>query len=126
MSLGVTFIVGLIIVYLALFFGAAPYSVSVVAIFIQLIMLMLRLYFNHKHVGFSYKQFATDVLVPIIIVTIISIIPSYLLKELSTNIWQIILSMIIEIICIGLLILFVGMSNEERFFIINYVKHKIN
>ena len=112
-------------VYLALFFGAEPYSVSVVAIFIQLVILMFRLYFSHKYVGFSYKQFATDVLIPIIMVTILSIIPSCLLNNWSTNIWQIILSMIIEITFTGLLILLVGMSNGERSYIIKTIKQKL-
>lgn len=124
-SLGVTFFVGLIMVYLALFFGAKPYSVSVVAIFIQLVMLVFRLYFTHKHVGFSYKQFATDVLIPIMMVTTLSIIPLFLLKDWPINIWQMILTMMIEVVCIGLLILLVGMSRRERSYIINVVKQKI-
>ena len=125
MSFGATFLMGLIMVYLALFFGAEPYSVSVVAIFIQLVILMFRLYFSHKYVGFSYKQFATYVLIPIIMVTILSIIPSCLLNNRSTNIWQIILSMIIEITFTGLLILLVGMSNGERSYIIKTIKQKL-
>ena len=124
-SLCVTFFVGLIMVYLALFFGAKPYSVSVVAIFIQLVMLVFRLYFTHKHVGFSYKQFATDVLIPIMMVTTLSIIPLFLLKDWPINIWQMILTMMIEVVCIGLLILLVGMSRRERSYIINVVKQKI-
>lgn len=124
-SLGVTFFVGLIMVYIALFFGAKPYSVSVVAIFIQLVMLVFRLYFTHKHVGFSYKQFAKDVLIPIMTVTTLSIIPLFLLKDWPINIWQMILTMMIEIVCIGLLILLVGMSRRERSYIINVVKQKI-
>ena len=124
-SLGVTFLMGLIIVFLALYLGAEPYSVSVVAIFIQFILLLFRLYFTHKHVEFSYKQFGTDVLIPIIVVTILSILPAYLLKEWSTNIWQIILSMTIEISFTGLLILLIGMSRGERDYIIKSIKQKI-
>lgn len=116
---------GLIIVFLALYLGAEPYSVSVVAIFIQFILLLFRLYFTHKHVEFSYKQFGTDVLIPIIVVTILSILPAYLLKEWSTNIWQIILSMTIEISFTGLLILLIGMSRGERDYIIKSIKQKI-
>lgn len=121
-SLGVTFLMGLLMVYLVLSLGAEPYSVSVVAIFIQFIMLLLRLYFTHKQVSFSYKQFCTEVLVPIIAVTVFSILPAYLLKEWSSNIWQIILSMIIEISFTGLIILFVGMSRGERNYIIKSIK----
>ena len=112
-------------VYIALFFGAKPYSVSVVAIFIQLVMLVFRLYFTHKHVGFSYKQFTKDVLIPIMMVTTLSIIPLFLLKDWPINIWQMILTMMIEVVCIGLLILLVGMSRRERSYIINVVKQKI-
>lgn len=122
--LALTFLGGLIIVYIALSLGAAPYYVSVVAIFIQLVLLVFRLYFTHKHVGFSYKQFGIDVLTPIIMVTLLSIIPSYLLKGWSTNIWQIILSITIEITCTGLLILFVGMSNGERCYTIDIIKQR--
>ena len=124
-SLGVTFLMGLMIVYVALFLGAEPYSVSIVAIIIQIVMLVFRLYFTHKYVGFSYKQFATEVLVPIIMVTILSIIPSFLLKDWPTNIWQMILTMMIEIACTGLLIISIGMSCRERSYIINVVKQKI-
>lgn len=125
-SLGVTFLLGLMIVYLVLSLGAEPYFVSVVAIFIQFILLLFRLYFTHKHVGFSYKQFVTDVLVPIIAVTVFSILPAYLLKEWSSNnIWQIILSMAVEIFFTGLIILLVGMSRGERDYIIKSIKQKV-
>lgn len=124
-SLGVTFLSGLVIVYLALFFGAEPYSVSIVAIFVQFVMLVLRLYFTHKHVDFSYKQFGKDVLTPIIMVTILSIIPSYLLSQWPTNLEQTIIVVIVEFICTGLLILFVGMSGIERNYILELVKKKI-
>lgn len=124
-SLGVTFLIGLIIVYVALFLGAEPYSVSVVAIFMQLVMLVSRLYFTHKHIGFSYRQFFMNVLVPIIMVTFLSMIPSCILKVWSTSIWQIILSITIEITSTALLILLVGMSSGERDYIIKSIKQKI-
>ena len=124
-SLGISFLFGLMIIYVALWLGAEPYSVSVVAIIIQIVMLVFRLYFSHKYVGYSYRQFVTDVLVPIIFVTVLSIIPSFLLKELSSTIWQVILAISIEVISIGLLILFVGMSSSERCYVIRTIKQKI-
>lgn len=124
-SLGISFLFGLMIIYVALWLGAEPYSVSVVAIIIQIVMLVFRLYFSHNYVGYSYRQFVTDVLVPIIFVTVLSIIPSFLLKELSSTIWQVILAISIEVISIGLLILFVGMSSSERCYVIRTIKQKI-
>lgn len=123
-SLGIIFLSGLTIVYFALFFGAEPYSVSIVAIFIQMVLLVFRLYFTHRHIGFSYRQFGAEVLVPVVMVTILSIIPSIILKGLSTNIWQGVLSIIIEMACTGLLILFLGMSNSERNYIIKTIKQR--
>ena len=124
-SLGLTFLGGLILVYVALFLGAEPYSVSIIAIFIQLVMLIFRLYFAHKYVGVSYSQFCFNVLIPVIKVTLLSFIPSYFLMQLSSNIWLTIFSMAVEILLAGLFILFVGMNLNERNYIIKTIKQKL-
>lgn len=124
-SLGLTFLCGLISVYVVLSFGAEPYSVSIIAIFIQLALFVFRLYFTHKHIGVSYRQFVTKILTPVIIVTVLSILPSLLLREWSTSICQTIIFMAVETTCTGLFILLVGMSSNERGYLIKIIKQRI-
>lgn len=124
-SLASIFILGLVIAYIVLAHGAAPYFVSIVSIFVQFALFISRIYFAHKYVNISLKHYFADVLRPCIIVTCFSVVLPYILYKNAITDFQIILSVIIDIIYVGLLILFLGTSSLERRSLVNLIKHKI-
>lgn len=124
-ALTVIFVCGLITTFSVLQMGAKPYSVSVVAVFIQFALLLCRLYYAHNHVGVSFRRFITDVAVPISFVTILSIIPPCFLYSWQDNVLKVIFAIGMEICYISLLIFFVGMKKSERKYIINTLKNKL-
>lgn len=122
-SLACSFMCGLIIILFVLSLGVPPYSVSIVAIGIQFSLMLFRLYYSHKYIGFSYVRFMSNVILPIIAVSILSVIVPYLLSRWADNTFKSMLSMLLEVIYTGLLILFIGMNHNERLVITNTLKH---
>lgn len=123
-TLGITFGLGLIVIYLILLAGMPPYSVSVIAIFIQIALLAVRLYFCKKHVSISIRKFAREVLIPITVCTIISGIVPYIISRYATSSLASITTLFIDVIVIiGVVFLF-GMSKNERTFLQNMILRK--
>ena len=124
-SLSCIFVGGLVLAYVLLARGAEPYYVSIVSIFIQFALFISRIYYAHKYVNISFKRYSVDVLLPCIIVTCLAIILPYILNKYTFTDFQIVMSILIEILYVGLVILLFGTNRLERRSLFNLIKHKI-
>ena len=125
-TLSAIFISGLGLIYFVLKGGAEPYFVSVVAILIQFVLLVARLFFAHKYVDFSYIQFFRKVVLKVSVVTLVAIIPSFVLYGIANGFWVNILNIVAEVLSTGFIIFLLGLNRTERLFILNIVKKRIS
>lgn len=123
-SLSITFLLGLLLVYILMKNGFKPYYVSIVAVFINICLLFVRLLFARKYVGISLRQYCMDVMFPVVIVSVLSI-PIPILLNLFSDSAYALLSIIIEIVIIGTIISFTGLSKTERKYLIRSIKNKV-
>lgn len=113
--------------YLALKTGASPLITMVINIFIQIILLFVRLYITKPMIGLSIIDFTKKVLFPIIKVTIISaILPCLCAYNLQTIWIHFIIICVISLACSIICILTLGISIDERAYIKSSLKQVIN
>lgn len=122
MYLSATFFSGLVLVYIFLKLGFEPYYVSVVAVIIHICLLFIRLWFARKYVGISLRRYLREVIIPVALVTVLSVPIPYYLSSIYNGLPFIIIVILIEVAIIGSLILYVGMNRTERKYIINTIK----
>lgn len=106
--------------YIALELGCPPESTIVVALFVGVCCLILRLLFLRKSVGLSMADYLRNVCMNVLIVTVLTFIPTYVVYTLvSANGWgQFIAVGMTSVISSTIAILYVGCtSNEREFFI---------
>lgn len=105
--------------YICLKLGALPESTYVVAIFVAVSCLLLRLIFLRKMVGLSVKRFLWNVCLNVSLVTGASVILPLLLKHcLVENSWeQFIVITLVCITCSTVSVCMIGCSKSERLFI---------
>ena len=124
-STAFVFGLSLFVVYFVLYAGFPPYSIAVVAIFTQCVLLTVRLCFFHYHIGVSYRLFFKKVIAPIMCVNVVSIIlPTILLFEMKNCMIYDIFELLIDFIYVGLMVFLVGLSKSERSFILKMIKLK--
>ena len=117
-ALCATFAVGLACIYLILKLGMPPYSVSIVAIFIQIVLLAIRIFFCKKYVGISVRKFIIDVILPITQCTVLSVIIPLILSLWKEGTIFSMVSMFLDVFAILGVIVLVGLSKSERKFMI--------
>lgn len=124
MALSIAFLCGLVLAYIFLQLGFAPYYVSVVAVMINACLLFVRFWFAKKYVGVSLRVYLREVILPVISVTVLSVPITYWLNSVSTGygLPYTIMTLFIEVAIIGFLILFIGLSRAERMYILNTIK----
>lgn len=125
-SLSVSFLCGLVLVYIFLMLGAEPYFVSIVAVLIHVILLIFRLLFAQKYVGISIKKYFIEVLIPATIVIVLSVPAPYILNKICYGLPLTLISIMVEVIYIGFLIFYIGLDKIERKKILATIKNKIS
>lgn len=106
--------------YICLKLGCSPESTLIVAIFVSICCLILRLLFLRKMAGLSMRRFVKNVCVRIMIVVVISsIIPFVIHASMDYGWLRFIAVGTAAEISSGMTILFLGCSKGERTFIIN-------
>ena len=123
--LSTIFIIGLAVVYVTLSLGAKPYYVSIVSVIVQFVLLIARLYFAHNGVNISYRHYIVEVLIPCGIVACLSIILPCLLSKFAESDVQIIITIFLDFIYVGLVIFLIGMNRFERNYILTLLKQKL-
>ena len=110
--------------YLFLKLGASPLSTMLINIGIQAFLLLVRLYFTKKMINLSVIDFAKNVLLPIIEVSILSmILPLIVFHYMSKGLFELIVTSIVSVICSICCIMFIGIDQNERK---NIIKLAIN
>lgn len=122
-------LMNLVFSYLFLKMGFAPHVVYIVSIFINIILLIYRIIFLHYLVQLPIKNFCTEVLFKLVIVTILSI-PIPLLIRLNLDVNSILNVFIISFVSLLMTLIFIyvlGLEKTERVWLhsINPFKNRI-
>lgn len=112
--------------YLLLWIGALPYVVYYISIGLSLIVLVLIIYFAHKTVNMSIGIYATKVLLPVLITTILSQVPIYWANLYIEQTWiGMFVFCLIATVWTLLIIYLCGLSRDEKAKIITIINNKI-
>lgn len=108
--------------YLALKLGYAPEATLVVAIFISVCCMMLRLLFLRKMAGLSMRAFLKNVYLNVITVALLScIVPLAIHHTMAAGWERFLVTCSVSVACSTIAILFVGCSRSERLFILSKI-----
>lgn len=126
LTMGGILLLNLPIAYFLFKAGMPPYSVLVVSIIIETVLLFLRLLFLHKMIYLNVWHYWVNVLSPILLTAICSIPICYFYHSIyyGEDILHLLISCIIYCIIIALAIFYVGLKSNERGRIIKLVKDK--
>ena len=106
--------------WLALHYGAAPYSVYIVAICIAVGCLLLRLWFLRSMVGLSLHRYLKCVVGNVLFTTVVAIaLPIIFHFFIDSGFLRLIIVGFISVLSAGFAILFIGCTFSERNFILS-------
>ena len=120
LAVGTTLLMNFPLSYVALELGYPPESTIIVALFVGVCCLLLRLSFLRKSVGLSMSGYLRNVCLNVLVVTILTVIPTYIIYKLIPDMgwFQFIAVGTTSVVSSILSILYVGcMPNERQFFI---------
>ena len=123
--ISIIYLLDIPIVYLLFSIGCPPAYAIAVKIFLNVIILGVRIIFNARRIpSFSTGLFLRNVLLPIGLVVLISVPTMMLLDYLVelSSIWWKLLVIIIEVIFVSGIVYVVGLNCSERQFINNTIK----
>lgn len=114
-----------ILAYCVLKLGFEPYFVFVVQFVISSIVLFVKIFLVKKKIQLSFREYLSNVLLRIIIVTLISaVIPVSLHVVLpSESVIRLFLNCIIGAVSVAFFSFFIGMKSSERAFILERAKN---
>lgn len=105
----------LVILYTLFKFGLPSETAVMVKLGILIAILFVRLFYTSKYIPqISLKRYTKNVLIPVTLIAIISIIASVLLINLSQNTIQTIVITFLLMAIIAVLSYFIGLSKKER------------
>ncbi len=101
--------------WIVLLLGTPPYSVMIVSIIITFIALVIRLFILKYLIDFSIRQFIEIVLIPICIISIVSVVlPAIIFFVSAQNILQLLLVVGVSVVSICVSGYTIGLNKEER------------
>ena len=96
-------------------YGAPVVSTYYLYIFVKALVIVARMFLLRDMVGLKLGMFIRKVFIPVILTTLVSIIPSLMILNLmDSSLTRLCISLIVGFISVGLSVLFVGMSSGER------------
>ena len=114
--------------YLICYFNFDFYLVFLSPCFIAFFLLWYRLVYVRREICFPIRQYFVEVLHPILWVTIISLIPIYVLNIIfphTSNFYILFIKCLIYCVLIGLSIFFFGMKKNERNMVFDAFLNKV-
>lgn len=112
--------------YLFLKIGYSPISVFIVSFFIQFAYVIAALVIIKRYIDYSFKDYFSLVIKPIILVILLSGIPSYLIKlNLNNDLASMIVIGCMTSIFILISTWSIGMNKAERNAITTFIKYKL-
>lgn len=122
----VAFFIGTIVSFVLLRSGFVPFVVSIVTLVIHVVMFLLALYYAHKLSKVSISEFLKNVMLPVAVVGIGSVVVPYFLMVYSVSFLSAVLLCVADIAWCGLLIWFCGLKKSEKKYIKESVLSKIH
>ena len=111
--------------YVILKLRAPAYAVLLVMIFITVIAILVRLYIGKYLIDYSIRLFVKKVIVPIVLVSVIGIIFPYVVRNFyEESFGRLCLTVSLAIICSGVAIFIIGLTQHERLRILTYLEKK--
>ena len=112
--------------YMALYSGYSPNSILWVQIAVSVLTLLVRLFFSKKYAKISVISYLKEVILPIVIVTIMSIpLPFYLSTVISNDLAKFFITGFTSVGSVLITVGLFGMNQHERQQAINIIKKKI-
>lgn len=107
--------------------GYPPESTMYVAMGISFIAQLTRIYFSHHLSGLSVVEYLKNVIVPVVIVTALSLPIPIILEIIMAEGWVKLIAVTLSSILItSIIITLVGVTKKEREMMISFVRNKLN
>ncbi len=111
--------------YLVLRFGAIPESVMIVSVIISLIALLLRIIIVNNLVGLSVAEYIMNTIVPIIFVSVFSMMAAIFIHKIFSKIYfGELFSIIVIVFSTILFIILFGLTKQDRSELIGIIKRR--
>ena len=109
---------GLLLSFLFLRKGAAPYIVSLITFLVHFGFWTCYMYYARKYSGISIRRYFKSVIVPCFIIALLAIVFSYILSLLlHVSGWIVITLCFFDVLFLAILIYLIGLNHEERDFV---------
>jgi hypothetical protein len=109
--------------YIVLRLGACPESTALISIALSVLTIVIRAFILENLIGLSKNEYLFKTCAPLIIVTFISIITSFLLSSyISNQIIDVVVTTIYSFIVSSLLFYYISLNKSERRMIYEYMK----
>jgi hypothetical protein len=119
-------VITLLLSYFVCKAGYEPQYVFVVSLLMRPIIMMAQYIIMKKQVNFSIRLFSKKALVPIFFVSVVSFSPFYFANKLFLQSFFYSCSVIVtSMLWTGVVIMFIGLKNNERTKIVDFVKRKV-
>lgn len=122
LSLGGTALLSVPFIYLFLRRGTVPETIYFVTITTQIVLTGIRTFFLRNIPGFSFREVIKKVYVPVILVTVPTSIITIFLRTRSESVLRLLLGMASRFMLVTAAVCFIGLSREERVFLIRLLK----
>ena len=118
---------GLVVGFLFLRKGAEPWIVSVITFAVHFGFLLTYMYYARKLCHVSLRAFFGKVVLPIVLVALLSCVVPFSIRNMgSESFWFIMLKCVVDLVWVGLIVMFVGLTKEERKYLLTTVLGKLN
>lgn len=127
LTLGFMQLVVYVLSYIGLFYGCEAFYVFVIAIIVNIVMFFFRLHIVSKLIGLSKNIFLLDVIKPILIIMVISLIPSLILYVYlpSDNLLSSVINIVVSFSVSCVAMYYIGLDLEMKIKIKNIIKNKL-
>ena len=113
--------------YVALKLGYPAYSVVLIKCFVDVILLLVRMLFARRLIGLPIKKFVLESLFPITCVSIISIIPLFVVRKCVEDAFaRLLIGFPIFLLFYVFLVLTIGLTKNERGKVLPFIRGKIS
>ena len=108
------------IAYILLYHSISPYYVIAYQILVQFILCLYRFKYVNRYIQIGLKNYVRRVINPVILTAVISCAICFYISRMSLG--SRFLNVIIEVIIVGLVIMIIGISSQERISTLNFIK----
>ena len=107
--------------------GFAPSYCYYISIFISVSCLIARLVMLQRMIGLPMRIFLKDVVLRVLFVSILSlVIPCLIINLMPQGFVRLMVLSFVSLMTISIVILYIGITKNERVFLITYIKNKIH